>query len=86
MPACTLTTKFIRAATSGWSPTRHWLHHHAVRAAVHTLVLVSERCRRLASDGGAGELLLPHMPAELWLVFAHFFRRSDWPVVAAAAQ
>jgi ankyrin repeat protein len=92
VPACTLTTKFIRAATSGWSTTRHWLHHAAVRSAAHTLVLVSERLRRSAKDdpGGEGvELLLPHMPAELasqlWLLFAHFLRRSDWPVLPATA-
>jgi hypothetical protein len=84
--ACTSTTRFIRAATSGWSTTRHWLHHAAVRTAVHTLVLVSERRRRLAKDADEGELLLLHMPAELWLLFAHFFRRSDWPVGAAAAN
>ena len=75
VPACTLTTKFIRAATSGWSTTRHWLHHAAVRTAVHTLVLLSERLRRLAQDDE--ELL----PAELWLVVARFFCRSDWPAV-----
>jgi hypothetical protein len=88
VPACTMTTKVIRAATSGWSPTRHWLHHAAVRAAAHTVVLVSERLRGSAKDdpgGGGGELLLPHMPAELWLLFAHFFRRSDWPVLPATA-
>jgi ankyrin repeat protein len=85
VPVCTLTNKFIRAATSGWSTTQHRLHHIAVRNAVHTLVLVSERRRREAKDEDGGELL-PHMPAELWLVIARFFRRSDWPVGAGAVH
>jgi hypothetical protein len=28
VPACALITRFIRAATSGWSTTRHWLYYH----------------------------------------------------------
>jgi hypothetical protein len=86
VPACTLTTRFFRAATSGWSPTRPWLHGAAGRAAVHMLGVVSERLRRSAKDGVGDALLLPHMPAELWLVFAHFFRRNDWPVATAASR
>jgi hypothetical protein len=59
-----------------------------VRTAVHTVVLVSERLRRYAAAGGRGgavalttpSLTLPHMPPELWLEFASFFRRSPWAV------
>jgi hypothetical protein len=43
VPVCTLTIKIIHAATSGWSPARHWLHHPTVRTAVHTVLLVAER-------------------------------------------
>jgi hypothetical protein len=72
VPACPFTTKFVRAATSGWSTTRHWLHHAALREAVHTVLLLAERLRR---QGAVGEVP-PHMPPELWLVFACFFLRS----------
>ena len=47
VPACTLTTTFVRTATSGWATAQHWLHHATVRTAVHTLVLVSERLRQV---------------------------------------
>jgi hypothetical protein len=43
----------VLAATSGWSTTRHWLHHAAVRTAVHTLLLVAERLYRQAREEGA---------------------------------
>jgi hypothetical protein len=47
---CPLTTAFVQAATSGWSSTRHWLHHANLRGgAVHTLALVSERLQRAAA-------------------------------------
>ena len=72
--ACTLTTTFVRTATSGWATVQHWLHHATVRTAVHTLVLVSERLRQVTKDDD--EVL----PPELWLVVARFFRRSDWPM------
>jgi ankyrin repeat protein len=47
-PSCTFTAKFIRAATSGWSATRHWLHHPTVRTVVHTVLLVAERLHQEA--------------------------------------
>ena len=43
---CLRTVRTVIAATRGWGPTRHWLHHVGVRTAVHTLLLVSERLAR----------------------------------------
>jgi hypothetical protein len=84
VPICTFTTRLVRAATSGWSTAWHWLHHIAVRTAVHNVVLVSERLHRNPPATTAQGL--PHMPPELWLVIARFFRRSDWSVVGGAVH
>jgi ankyrin repeat protein len=98
VPLCPGTTKFVRAVTSGWSASRHWLHHSNVRSAVHTIVLVAQRrlqhAKSTVSDESAPPpptltaavptKVLPHMPPELWLEFARFILRSDWPVMAAA--
>jgi len=86
VPTCYRTTRLIRAATSGWSAARHWLHHKNVRTAAHTVMLASERLRRSAlTAGGAAAattemqgMVLPHMPPELWLACMRFFLRSDW--------
>ena len=46
LPAsCPLTIALAKAMCSGWSPARHFLHHAAVRDAVHTMLLVAERLR-----------------------------------------
>ena len=45
---CQPTLEMVRAVTSGWSASRHWLHHTNVRTAVHVLLLVSDRLRRQA--------------------------------------
>ena len=54
LPVCKATVRLAKAAVSPWSPTRHWLYHGGFRAAVHTLLLVSERGWRLA-EAGAGD-------------------------------
>jgi hypothetical protein len=76
VPICPSTAQFVRAATSGWSASRHWLHHRCVRIAVHVVLLVSERLRQMEA--------LPHLPPELWLLFARFLRRRDWPVMGTS--
>jgi hypothetical protein len=48
---CRETIRLVRAATSGWAPASHWLHHTAVRTAVHTVLLVTERLVRIADAG-----------------------------------
>jgi ankyrin repeat protein len=78
VPHCPLTTRLVFAATSGWSATNHWLHHANVRAAVHTVLLASERLRQQATS--SEHEVLPHMPSEMWLLFMRFLRRSDWKV------
>ena len=89
LPPCSGTTKLIRAATSGWSPTSHWLHHTAVRTAVHTMLLVSARLAKLAGQSrevteDATDTVSddrPVLPPELWLVVGRFCLRQDWSVV-----
>jgi hypothetical protein len=96
VPVCSHTAAFVRAATSGWSAIRHWLHHPTVQKAVHTLLLVSERHRQCKARATIPSVdielpicfwgesdALPHMPPELWLVVAGFFLRRDWPMAAA---
>ena len=43
---CPITTKMVIAATRGWGPRRHLLHHVLVRKAVHATLLVSQRLVR----------------------------------------
>ena len=66
--------RLMRAALSGWSPTRHWLFHGGFRAAVHTLLLVHERTWRLASPV---EMLLPYLDVELWFLVCGQLQRQD---------
>ena len=85
MKVCRDTVKMVKLATSGWSPLAHHLHHPAVRKAVHTLLLVSERlctmgCAAAREEDDALGQLLPSIPPELWLVFSSFLLRHDWPV------
>jgi hypothetical protein len=40
---CSTTSKLIKAATRGWAPIAHWLHHTNIRTAVRSVLLVSER-------------------------------------------
>ena len=81
---CPLTTKLIKSATQGWAPSTHWLHHVHVRAAVHTLLLVSERVHRRQSVQRRGRsaaiLGAANMPPEMWLQILRFFLRSGWQV------
>lgn len=76
-PPCLRTIDFVCAATSGWSPERHWLHHRAFRAAVHAVMLTNERlCRNAESNSSAD----PALPPELWLHLLGFCLRQDWQV------
>lgn len=76
-PPCLRTIDFVCAATSGWSPERHWLHHRTFRAAVHAVMLTNERlCRNAESNSSAD----PVLPPELWLHLLGFCLRQDWQV------
>lgn len=86
---CQETTKLVVAATKGWGPTRHWLHHTGVRAAVCSVLVMSERMHR-SSTVGAGKsssrsrstralsAALPLLPPEMWLHIMSYFQRSWW--------
>jgi hypothetical protein len=76
---CPRTVKLLRSATQGWSPSTHWLHHARVRAAVHTLLLVSERVHRQSIQQGTGSAV-GSMPPEMWIGIMRFFQRSGWQV------
>jgi hypothetical protein len=86
---CLRTEVAVRAVTSGWSATRHWLHHTTIRTAVHAVLSIAERLRRQAAPpeegwaeaSQANPLLLPQLPPELWFVIMRFFLRCDWPVL-----
>ena len=81
-PVCAATVRLVRQAVSGWSPSRHWLHHGGFRAAVRTLLLVHERGWRLAGalekedEGGS---CLPYLDVELWFLVCGRLRREDFP-------
>ena len=88
---CKSTQELIQLATSGWSPKTQWIHHRAVREAVHTVLLVSERLRRQstpsissgpeeAKDDADNGTFTEVPPSELWLYLLRFCLRSDWPV------
>ena len=56
--ACSTTLKvggLVAAATSGWSPITHQLHHKGVRDAVHTLLLIAERLWQLHASAADKE-------------------------------
>lgn len=76
-PRCSRTIDFVCAATSGWSPERHWLHHRAFRAAVHAVMLTNERLWRNAESNSNAD---PVLPPELWLHLLGFCLRQDWQV------
>ena len=78
LPVCTTTARLVRDAASGWSTTRHWLHHGGFRAVVHTLLLVQAHAARPASAPEAGHSL-PYLPVELWLLVCRQLRREDFP-------
>jgi hypothetical protein len=80
---CPLARKMTKSATQGWAPSTHWLHHAHVRAAVHTLLLVSERVHRRQSfqrRGRSAVVLGGSMPPEMWIGIMRFFQRSGWQV------
>ena len=89
LAVCQQTTKLVVAATKGWGPTRHWLHHTGVRAAVYSVLVMSERMHR-SSTVGAGKsssrsrstraltTALPLLPPEMWLHIMSYFQRSWW--------
>ena len=77
LPVCEATARLVRAAVAGWSPARHWLHHHGLRAGVYTLLLVHERTRRPASPAPV-DAPLPYLPIELWLLVGRQLRRQDF--------
>ena len=86
VPLCAVVAKFVRAATSGWALTRHWLHHAAFRKAVHTILLVAERLHRQGKGNAPPAmqgLVLPQLPPELWVLMMRGFRRSDWIIIRA---
>jgi ankyrin repeat protein len=84
LEVCPITTKLIKAATRGWAPTAHWLHHTNIRTAVHTVLQVFERLhRQSAMQHGGGNIaptavVPPTLPPEMWMVIAHFFVRCAW--------
>ena len=75
LPVCAATVRLCRAAVSGWSPARHWLHHGGFRAA-RTLLHVHERVQRLVGAGEQG--CLPYLPVELSLLMCAHLRRDDF--------
>ena len=77
LPVCATTVRLVRDAAAGWSPARHWLHHHGLRAGVYTLLLVHERTRRPASPAPV-DAPLPYLPIELWLLVGRQLRRQDF--------
>jgi hypothetical protein len=91
---CQITVKLIKAATRGWAPSRHWLHHSGVRTAVHTVLQVGERLHRqdvlvrslesstaAARTAAAVDDVLPILPPEMWIANITFFLRSNWAVL-----
>ena len=93
---CPATTALVDAATSSWSPSRHFLYHPGVRVSVHTVLLVAGRLRRrhavVSSLSHDQLMMLPSssvligrrigLPNELWAVVCSFVRRSDWAALA----
>ena len=47
-PFCRATLSLVMAATRGWSPHWHWLHHGGVRDIVHEVLLVAQRMQAIA--------------------------------------
>ena len=78
------TASLARAASIGWAPPTHWLHHSSFRRSVFTVLLTSERLRRAAyhpdhpDAGSTAPPPPPLLPAELWLVILGFCLRSWW--------
>jgi hypothetical protein len=56
VPVCGVTVKLVQAATRGWSPATHWLHHTKFKVWVHTILLVSERLGRVADAAARGDV------------------------------
>jgi hypothetical protein len=93
---CQITVKLIKAATRGWAPPRHWLHHIGVRTAVRTVLQVGEWLHRqdvlvrslessiAAAPAAAVDDVLPILPPEMWIAIMAFFLRSDWGVVRSS--
>jgi ankyrin repeat protein len=90
---CQITVKLIKAATQGWAPTAHWLHHTNIRTTVRTVLLVSERLhvqsvaesvpstrRRGRSATVAAAAVLPILPPEMWVAVLRFLLRRHWSV------
>jgi ankyrin repeat protein len=92
---CPLTAKLIKAATRGWAPTTHWMHHSNIRTAVCTVLLISERLhveQALASppppalqplpidEETSTADVLPILPPEMWLATLRFLLRRHWAV------
>jgi ankyrin repeat protein len=81
---CPTTTKLIKAATRGWTPTAHWLHHTNIQTAVHTILLVSERLHMAslvdARAPAAAIAALPILPPEMWVAVLRFLLRRHWAV------
>ena len=60
-----------------WAPTRHYLFHAGVRAAIFTTMLVADRLRlRQHSDRPARPLLA--LPPLMWRQVFEFFLRRHW--------
>ena len=59
-PVCRITSKLVKDLTNGWFPRTHRYHNAALRAAVHTMMLISERLHQqsqecaIESGGDAG--------------------------------
>jgi ankyrin repeat protein len=94
LDVCQITVKLIKAATRGWAPPRHWLHHAGVRTAVRTVLQVGEWLHRqdvlvrslesstaAARTAAAVDDVLPILPPEMWIAIMGFFLRNNWAVV-----
>jgi hypothetical protein len=54
---CSRSLALARSAFAGWSPSRHWLHHAAFRAAVRSVLLTAQRLEHGAAiDADAGTI------------------------------
>ena len=87
---CAATARLARDAMARWSPSLHWLHHHEFRAAVHTVLLVSQRLdlqhgnshrcsgRPHLGGGAPADPGLPLLPPELWFCVCGWLLRRHW--------
>ena len=85
LPPCTATSWLSKQVAAAWSPAAHELHHAEFRRHIHAVFLMSERLRRghsvgpsICHEGSLTYIILPVLPAELWMLVCQFFVPADW--------